>query len=147
MVEIVNFIDLDENEKVNVLNWRNHKDIRKWMLNKKVISFQEHLEYLQNLANRKDKKVFLIKNMGVVEFSNIKNQIAVFGINKNIESSEKGLGKQLLEIGFSLAEKLNLKKLELFVYKKNLKALNLYQSGSFKIIKEDKEFYYMEKIL
>jgi hypothetical protein len=58
MIEVVNFTDLEENEKINVLNWRNHKGVRKWMLNKKTISLQEHLEYLKNLTSRKDKKAF-----------------------------------------------------------------------------------------
>ena len=44
-----NFIDLSENELLEVLRWRNSDLTRKWMKNNNLISKESHLSYCRNL--------------------------------------------------------------------------------------------------
>ena len=47
-----NFIDLNENELLEVLRWRNYDLTRKWMKNKNLISKKGHLLYCRNLKDQ-----------------------------------------------------------------------------------------------
>ena len=47
--EYDNFVDLSENELLEVLRWRNSHQTRKWMKNKNVILEKHHLSYCKNL--------------------------------------------------------------------------------------------------
>jgi UDP-4-amino-4,6-dideoxy-N-acetyl-beta-L-altrosamine N-acetyltransferase len=47
-----NFINLSENELLEVLIWRNSEQTRKWMKNKNLISKESHLTYCKNLKSQ-----------------------------------------------------------------------------------------------
>jgi len=123
------FQDLSLEEKKEVLRWRNHPEIRKWMYNKEVISLQNHLEFIENLKN--SNKIYLkVGNLGVVNFI-LKNGYVEFGIHKNPE--KKGVGKKLIEFAVNYAfNELKIFKIILYVYENNEKALNLYLKFGFK---------------
>lgn len=53
------FITLSNDEKKLVWEWRNHPDIRKWMINRDIIPFDNHLSFLDSLKDRKDKYYWL----------------------------------------------------------------------------------------
>lgn len=125
-----NFIDLTDEEKKEVLKWRNHPEIRKWMYDKREISLQNHLTFIENLKNDKSKFYFKIGDFGVINFK-IKKDFAEIGLHKNPE--KKGVGnilmQKIIDYGFN---ELKLKKLILYVYEDNLKAINLYKKFNFK---------------
>jgi len=106
---VKNFVNLTLNEKKEVLKWRNHPEIRKWMYNKEEIPLKNHLEFIESLKNDKSRLYFKVDNIGIINYK-ITNNIAEIGLHKNPE--KKGVGKilmqKLIDYGFN---ELNLKKL------------------------------------
>lgn len=151
-IELINFIDISSEEKKMVLSWRNHQDIRKWMSNKKEITLEEHLNYVNSLSNKKDRIYFLVKELneylGVIDFTNIvENEFAEFGIYA--KPASVGVGSKLMTAIINYAFNiLKLKKLTANVYVNNEKAIKLYKKFNFKEIKLDTdsngEFILME---
>lgn len=80
-----NFILLSGSEKKNVLKWRNHNDIRKWMTNSEPIPLKKHLSFIDMLSERDDMYYWLVfKNGSPVGVVNI------FSVNHQEGSSETG---------------------------------------------------------
>lgn len=44
-----NFVNLNDDEKLKVLEWRNDDDTRQWMYDDKIISKEEHFNYIEQL--------------------------------------------------------------------------------------------------
>ncbi len=135
-IKLINFIDLSQEEKMMILEWRNKIDIQKWMHTQNDISLEEHLDFIDSLRVITDKLYFLVKkdniNIGVIYFTQIKsNESLVMGIYAN--PNLKGYGKVLLEtiIYFSF-EILKVVKIYSEVYFENEKAYLLYKSYGFK---------------
>ena len=135
-IKLINFIDLNYEEKNMVLEWRNRLDIQKMMYSQSDIPLEKHLEFIDSLRVITDKLYFLVKkdniNIGVIYFTQIKsNESLVVGnyANPNL----KGYGKILLEtiIYFSF-EILKVVKIYSEVYFENEKAYLLYKSYGFK---------------
>lgn len=55
-----NFILLDQDELLWILEWRNHPNIRKWMANSDLIKREDHLQFAANLTDRNDVCYWLI---------------------------------------------------------------------------------------
>ena len=151
MVELINFINLKYDEKVMILNWRNHPKIKSVMHNNSDITLEEHLNFIESLKKRVDKKYFLLKknslNIGVIDFINITKYEAELGIYSNPDL--RGYGTLLLsEICTYAFETLKVQVLKAEVYKTNVTAIQLYQKFNFKEIqsknKENKEIIFME---
>ena len=137
---IKKFQDLNLQEQKEILEWRNHKDIRKWMYNKNKISLKEHLDFIQNLD--KNKVYLKIDDVGIVNFK-IFNNYVEFGIHKN--PNKQKVGNKLLEIGLKEAFKYK-DKIILYVFENNIKAINLYKKFGFKIIDKKDNLLKMELI-
>ena len=60
-IEVLNFVELKMIEKLLVLSWRNHPLISNFMFNKKNISKEEHLKFINSLVHKKDQKYYLVK--------------------------------------------------------------------------------------
>jgi len=149
--KLKNFIDLSEKEQLAVLEYRNHKDIQKWMYTKDEISLENHLNYIKTLNRRKDRVYFLVqienKNIGVVDLTDIENESVELGIYAN--PYLKGYGKVLLHKIVDYAfNRVHLKKLYANVYTDNSKAIALYKKFHFQIVQtsqdENGELYNME---
>ncbi len=148
-VELINFIDLSYDEKVEILSWRNHPNIRKWMFNKEPISLESHISYINLLKEKKDRVYFAVKQygkfVGVISFTSIdlKNLKAEIGLYA--KPTLKGVGKLLmqniLEYGF---DKLKLKKLVSKVFEDNFSAIKLYKKFNFKKIDKNNSLIIME---
>ena len=135
-IKLINFIDLSQEEKMMILEWRNKIDIQKWMHTQNDISLEEHLDFIDSLKTIKDKLYFLVKKdniyIGVIDFTQIKpNESLHMGISTNPDL--KDYGKILLEtiIYFSF-EILKVVKIYSEVYFENEKAYLLYKSYGFK---------------
>ena len=135
-IKLINFIDLSQEEKMMILEWRNRLDIQKMMYTQSDIPLEKHLEFIDSLRVITDKLYFLVKkdniNIGVIYFTQIKsNESLVMGIYAN--PNLKGYGKVLLEtiIYFSF-EILKVVKIYSEVYFENEKAYLLYKSYGFK---------------
>lgn len=70
-----NFIALSEEEKKLVWNWRNEESIRRFMYNKDIIPFENHLKFLAGLKERDDIYYWLIEKndqiLGVVNLTSV----------------------------------------------------------------------------
>ena len=137
------FQDLSLKEKKEVLEWRNHPEIRKWMLNKGKVTLDEHLKFIEKL-NKLNKVYIKVGDLGVVNFT-LKNGYVEFGIHKN--PSKKGVGRKLMEFGLNYAfDKLKVSKIVLYVYENNEKAVNLYKKYGFKQTNKKNNLIKMELI-
>lgn len=135
-IELINFIDLNNEEKEMILQWRNDQHIRKWMYNVNIISLESHLKYIELLKNSQYKKYFLVRknneSIGVINFVNITNDSAHMGIYANPRN--KGVGKILLDnISKYAFEELKVKKVIAEVFTENTKAYALYKKFNFEI--------------
>jgi len=150
-IELLNFTDLDIEKKKMVLLWRNSPDIKRWMFTSDNISINNHLDFIQNLNNQKERLYFLVKKsgkyIGVISFTNITSESSEIGIYSN--PSLKGAGTVLIQsiIGYAF-DTLRVKKLIAEVFSQNEKAFNLYKKYNFLEINRkkfnDKELVYME---
>ena len=134
-IKLINFIDLSQEEKMMILEWRNRLDIQKWMYTQNDISLEDHLDFIDSLKTIKDKLYFLVKKdniyIGVIDFNQIKpNESLHMGIYTNPDL--KGYGKILLEtiIYFSF-EILKVEKIFSEVYFENERAYILYKRYNF----------------
>lgn len=57
----INFALLSRDELLEVLVWRNHPNVRKYLNNTDVISEEEHLIFCENLKNTSEKYYWLVK--------------------------------------------------------------------------------------
>ena len=135
-IKLINFIDLSQDEKKMILEWRNRLDIQKWMYTQNDISLEGHLDFIDSLKTIKDKLYFLVKKddiyIGVIDFTQIKpNESLHMSIYTNPDL--KGYGKILLEtiIYFSF-EILKVEKIFSEVYFENERAFSLYKIYGFK---------------
>jgi len=55
-----NFVTLDDSVLIDILSWRNHDDIRKWMYNPQKIAKDDHFAFVQGLHKREDVYYWLI---------------------------------------------------------------------------------------
>lgn len=156
--ELINFINTNENEKKLILEWRNDENVRKWMVNKNIITMDEHLRYIDSLKHKDDKLCFIVKckegYLGIIEFDKIDliNKEAYFGLNMNPNCNLLGIGTSLLDIISMISSaNLHLRKLLLYVFEDNIKAINLYKKMNFHELKSNilnkEKILYMEKIL
>ena len=132
---LVNFTQLNRDEKVLVLKWRNSDFIKKWMYNRTEIDLKKHLEYIDMLKTKEDRVYFLVKcrkeAIGVVNLSDIKSSSsAELGIYMNPELRAYGrlLIYKLIEYAFKY---LKLKCLYANVYVENINAIRLYEKLHF----------------
>ena len=152
---LINFTDLTITEKEKVLEWRNNKDIRKWMLNSKIIPLEEHLNYIDSLKLLTDRVYFLVRyrgeDIGVIDFTNIDfiNKRANFGLFVRPNGRGKGFGKILMKLIMDYAfNRLKIEELIAEVFPRNRVAINLYEKFNFKKVefkdrKDNEMLYYI----
>lgn len=136
-INLINFIDLNLEEKKMILSWRNNPEIKKWMYDDNDIELNNHLTFIESLKTFKNKLYFLVKRneayLGVIDFTNIdmtaKN--CEFGLYGNVDL--KGVGKILLNAICEYAfNRLNVTSLHAEVFESNTKAIFLYEKFGFK---------------
>lgn len=87
---------LEVHDLSTILEWRNHNDIRKWMVNTSIICYEDHLQWFMRNQNRSDRHFFVFEYKeqleGYVSFQKIDNSTAYewgFYIRPH---AEKGMG-------------------------------------------------------
>ncbi len=145
--KLLNFTQLTDTQKQMVLSWRNSDEVRKWMLTREPISWEDHLSFIKGLKERDDRQYFLLKSgagyLGVIDLTDISDEEAQLGIYAN--PAMRGVGdrlmRQVLEVG---CRELGLKKLIASVFRDNKRAIKLYRRHGFVMI-EDGEVIKMER--
>jgi len=144
-VDICNYVNLNENDKMLALNMRNHPQIKKWMYSQDNISKKDHFEFIKSLENDIDRCYFLVKQknniIGSINFSEIDLPNSVyFGIYTNPFLQIKGAGRLLESAASQYAFiELGVKKIKLEVYSDNERAINFYKKCDFNPIDIKKE--------
>lgn len=133
-MQLVDFTTLDTQLLTLVLAWRNHPDIRHWMLNDDVISMENHLQFIESLKQRSDRRYFLVQRegeyIGVIDLTDITQTSAEIGIytNPDIRGVGESLMCVLIEYAFST---LKLMTLIASVFADNDRAKHLYEKFDF----------------
>lgn len=147
-----NFTKLDNAEKLMVLSWRNHEDVRKWMYNSEIISKVNHMNFIVKLINDIKNQYFLLKdgneNIGVIYFNKIddENSSCYFGLYGSSDSKVRGLGRILEESSINYAfNVLKVNKLNLEVFEDNVQVINLHKKYNF--IVNDEKIVNNEKVI
>jgi UDP-4-amino-4,6-dideoxy-N-acetyl-beta-L-altrosamine N-acetyltransferase len=155
-IDLCNYVNLNENDKLQALNMRNHPEIKKWMYNQDSISEEDHFGFIKNLEIDIEKRYFLIKQkdniIGSINFSKINFENSVeLGIYTNPFLQIKGAGRLLESAASQYAFiEIGVKKIKLEVYSDNERAVNFYKKCDFNLINTKKanhqNIMYMEKI-
>lgn len=133
-VKLLDFTTLDKEMLTTVLAWRNHSDIRHWMLSDDEISMENHLQFVESLKIRADKRYFLVQRedayIGVIDFTDITQNSAEIGIYANpyMRGVGQALMKTLIEYAFGT---LHLNTLIATVFFDNERAKHLYEKFDF----------------
>lgn len=130
------FPSLTPEESELVLSWRNHPDIRRWMLTNTPISLESHNQFIDSLKKATDKFYWLAYSdetpVGVIYLTDIDwtNLTGSFGIyaGPGVRGFGRKLGQTLLDICFG---RLGLKTVLLEVFTDNAPAINLYRKLGF----------------
>jgi len=92
----VAFQELSIVELQEILDWRNHESIRKWMYNQDLVSLDDHLKFAKQLNNTNEKLYFLVKRdnlpIGVFSLVNIRNNFGEWGYYLAPRYHNKSLG-------------------------------------------------------
>lgn len=126
-VHFVNYTKLNKANKEKVLEYRNQKDVRKWMISNEEISLENHLNFINTLKKSTDKYYF----------AGFRNNVLIGGLSIvgcKSESCSVGLfmGKKFRGSGIELAyfsqlyafNFLNLKKIIIRVHIDNINAID-----------------------
>lgn len=55
-----NYINLSDDLIRQVLEWRNHEEVRRWMYNTDIIPYESHISFVQSLHAREDAYYWLV---------------------------------------------------------------------------------------
>jgi len=138
-VDLCNYVNLNENDKMQVLNMRNHPEIKKWMYNPDLILEVDHFDFIKNLEIDTEKRYFLVKQkgntIGSINFLKINYDNSVeLGIYTNPFLKFKGFGRLLESAASHYAfTELGVRKIRLQVLSNNKRAINFYNKCGFKL--------------
>ncbi len=149
-VLIVNFINLNGEERELVRLWRNHDYVKKQMFSEHTISAEEHAEFAAGLSSDNKNFYWLVKDkigeyLGVIYLNrtDFSNMNAFLGIYSNPDRKSPGSGGLLIDCLKRIAfEKSNLHTLKLEVIETNVKAVDFYAKAGFTEEGRLKEFVF-----
>jgi len=131
---------LSRQKIIEVLEARNHPEVRANMFNKNIISLEEHLAFIENLLADTTSRHFFVsqdeKFVGVVNLRDIDwmNKSASFGIYANLLNKVDMAGEKLMVAADFVIKKMGLSLITLMVESKNHKAQNLYEKWGYKVV-------------
>lgn len=150
MIQLLNFTTLNPTQKEFVLTWRNHPNVRKWMINNNEISLEDHLHFIEMLSSTTEKYYFLVQKedayLGVINLTDITKESAELGIYANPDM--RGVGYLLMNALIDCASTLGISKLIANVFVNNVRARHLYQKFDFtETNRSNKKMITLERIL
>ena len=131
---------LSMHKSIEVLEARNHPDVRVNMFNKEIISLDEHFAFVESLSADNTSRHFLVSHdemfVGVVNFRDIdwSNKSASFGIYANLLKKVGMAGEKLMVAADFIIKKIGLSSIRLMVMSTNYKAQSLYEKWGYKVV-------------
>jgi len=129
---------IDEKTLKLILQWRNEKRIREYMINDAMITWQEHLNWFENLKTRNDREIFVFlvnhRPVGIVSFIDIDriHHHCHWGFYIGEEHVPKGCGTMMAYYALSYAfEEYKIHKINSEVIDFNFKSINYHKSLGF----------------
>lgn len=132
--------DIHKDDLQKLLNWRNQQHIRNVMFNDALISWDQHVNWYENLikSDNKISKIFTFKDedLGVLNINNIEeeNSCCEWGFYIGEKSAPKGAG---LLLGFTSLEfiftSLKMRKLNAEVIESNVISHNFHKKLGFRL--------------
>ncbi len=152
-ISLLSFVNLKKVEKKLVLNLRNNEKIRKWMYTERIISWAEHIRFLNKLKKDKENFYWLAKYkndnyLGVIYLSRVNNKHkhAYFGIYVNPYFVLPAKGIMLIRcLKVIIFEKARFRTLKLEVLQGNKRAVDFYARCGFKIEGVLKDFVFKSR--
>jgi UDP-4-amino-4,6-dideoxy-N-acetyl-beta-L-altrosamine N-acetyltransferase len=145
--ELINFINITNDEKEIIRNWRNHENVRNMMYSDHVITIGEHSKFIEGLRTDIKNFYWMVRknreNIGTISLNRVdfKNFNAYIGIYTNPYLS--GMGGLLIGCLKKLAfDEGRLHTLKLEVIEGNERAVNFYKKAGFKEEGRLKEFVF-----
>lgn len=135
-IEMTRLRKLEESDLDIILSWRNHDEIRTYMMNDSLIKYEDHLQWFKKNQNRLDRLFYVFEYQsipkGYVSYHKIDNSPAYewgFYISPN---AEKGMGTLLGKTALKYAfEQLNFEKIFGQVLSFNHKSLSFHKKLGF----------------
>jgi UDP-4-amino-4,6-dideoxy-N-acetyl-beta-L-altrosamine N-acetyltransferase len=136
-VHLINFVNLSDQQKEMIRQWRNNDKIKNWMYSNHVISKEEHLNFIERLKKDNSNYYWLGQeensdDIGVVYLNELdrKKKNAYLGIYTNPDKLK--VGKILIQCLKALAfEIVKLRTLKLEVIDNNIRAIQFYENAGF----------------
>ena len=84
MYDIINYTDCTDSQLEEIFILRNLPEIRKWMTNPELISWDEHMKFVEKLRHDDDRRYYAIYNNG--------NLVATYNLTKeSVTTWERGI--------------------------------------------------------
>lgn len=148
ILKFKNFINLYEEEKIDILVIRNSKYIRENMSNDNIIEKDSHFNWIENLVNDENSKYFAIffdnKLQGSVYFNINQQNECFWGIYLDERSSAIISSLSAYIFLEFIINTMSIEKIFSSVKKNNSQALNFNKNFGFEIFKEDEEYFYLK---
>lgn len=127
---------LEAKDLSTILEWRNHNNIRKWMMNTSIISYEDHLKWFIHNQNHSDRYFFVFEyqeqSEGYVSFQKIENSRAYEWGFYIKPTTKKGMGFLLGEVSLEFAfRQLDIAKIFGQVLSFNQKSIKFHQNLGF----------------
>ncbi len=140
----VNFIELSEEEHQQVWQVRTSDEVRRYMFDKEVFPFENHLNFVERLKSDDTKLYYAIYDEHNVLVGSISlhpigysERVADWGIYINPEYQGKGVGHEVANLFFDYIFSLDvLDKITAVVLDFNLRSVNFHERIGFKKYKE-----------
>jgi UDP-4-amino-4,6-dideoxy-N-acetyl-beta-L-altrosamine N-acetyltransferase len=129
---------------LKIYEWRNHPQVRRWMLNDKEISWEEHEKFWEHMLNKEEPAFIIIFNnvdCGVIRLTKINEETAEIDIFISPEFQGRGIGSEVIKKIVNMCRDLGIKKLIARVKPNNVASIKMFERNDFKLT-----YLYYEKV-
>ena len=149
-MNIIKIRTAETKDKKLIYKWFNLKESINYKIKtKKKISLREHNIWFNKIIQKKYNKLLIIeenrKNIGQIRLELIKKNTFTIDIFILKDFRKKGLAREALKISEQLLKKNS--KIISIVKKNNINSLSFFMSNDYKVIKNSKICWYLEKII
>jgi len=139
-----------EEDSLDILNWRNDYDSYTMSLSNKKVDPKDHEKWFINSLKDPNRKIFIgimekIK-IGVCRFDYDKNQnFSEVSINLNPDMRGKGLSYKLLNNSIEIYKKHNSSTLKAIINKRNIASIKLFEKCNFIKVNVNEKFLFYSR--